>query len=113
MKHPLPDSPVRGSNTGRPVMALLDLLGRKTALRVLWELSKRSLKFRPLQEAAETSPGVLNARLGELRAAGLVERGTDGYNLTTRGRELGKLLLPLVHWSEDWARELATYDACQ
>ncbi len=36
------------------------------ALRVLWELSKAQapLTFRALQEAAETNPSVLNARLG-------------------------------------------------
>ena len=29
---------VRGSRTGRPVMALLDLLGRRWSLRIIWEL---------------------------------------------------------------------------
>ena len=29
---------VRGSRTGRPVMALLDLLGRRWTLRIVWEL---------------------------------------------------------------------------
>jgi DNA-binding HxlR family transcriptional regulator len=28
-----------GSRSGRPIMALLDLLGRRMALRILWELS--------------------------------------------------------------------------
>lgn len=88
-------------------MALLDLLGRRTALRILWELSKGDLKFRPLQSAADTSPSVLNTRLGELRAAGLVELGAEGYSLTAPGRELTALMLPLVVWSERWAKELA------
>jgi DNA-binding HxlR family transcriptional regulator len=87
-------------------MALLDLLGRRTALRVLWELSKSDLKFRPLQAAAETSPGVLNARLRELRQAGVVDAGPDGYRLTNRGRSLTELLLPLHSWSEEWAEHL-------
>ena len=40
MKHPTLAKPVRGSRTGRPVMVLLDLLGRRMALRILWELSR-------------------------------------------------------------------------
>ena len=35
---PLPGSPVRGSRSGAPVMALLDLLGRRWAMGVLWTL---------------------------------------------------------------------------
>jgi len=35
---PRPGRPVRGSRTGRPIMALLDLLGRRWVLRILWEL---------------------------------------------------------------------------
>ena len=61
--------------TGRPVMVLLDLLGRRWALRVIWELREgRRLSFRDLMAASGTSPSVLNTRLMELRAAGIVER---------------------------------------
>ena len=42
---------MRGSRTGRPVMVLLDLLGRRGALRVLWELRGDPLTFRALQKA--------------------------------------------------------------
>ena len=35
---PRPGVPVRGSATGRPLMAAMDLLGRRWALRILWEL---------------------------------------------------------------------------
>jgi L-alanine-DL-glutamate epimerase-like enolase superfamily enzyme len=38
MTTPKPGKPVRGSQTGRPIMALLDLLGRRWTLRLLWEL---------------------------------------------------------------------------
>ena len=92
-------------------MALLDLLGRRTALRVLWELSKSELRFRPLQAAAETSPSVLNARLGELREGGLVEAGPNGYRLTEHGRALVRHLLPLHDWSEQWAGYLVARDS--
>ena len=42
-------------------MTLLDLLERRMALRVLWELSVggEPLTFRALQERAETNPSVL------------------------------------------------------
>ena len=38
MTTPLPRRRVRGSATGRPIMALLDLLGRRMTGRILWEL---------------------------------------------------------------------------
>ena len=107
MTIPRPGVPVRGSRTGRPVMALLDLLGRRTALRILWELSRAdtALTFRALQSAAETNPALLNTRLKELRAGGLVFRDSDGYRLSARGLELLKLLLPLVDWANEWATD--------
>src|SRR5687768_16539618 len=87
---------VRGSKTGRPIMSLLDLIGRRWALRVLWELRAEPLTFRALRERCEdVSPSVLNARLKELRTLALVEAQEDGYALTEQGRSLGKLLLPL------------------
>lgn len=107
MTIPKPGVPVRGSRTGRPVMALLDLLGRRTALRILWELSRadRGLTFRALESAAETNPALLNARLKELRASGLVFHDADGYRLSASGLELVKLLLPVVEWADEWAAD--------
>ena len=83
-------------------MALLDLLGRRMALRILWELSRAEepLTFRMLQAAADTNPTVLNTRVKELRAAGLVTRDESGYGLSEAGRELVALLLPLHAWAE-------------
>jgi DNA-binding HxlR family transcriptional regulator len=105
MTTPIPKKPVRGSATGRPIMALLDLLGRRMALRILWELrDRRRLTFRALQDAAATNPSVLNARLKELREARLVEHGPEGYALTAHGRALLERFLPLHAWAEDWAR---------
>lgn len=87
-------------------MALLDLLGRRMAGRIVWELRDQPLTFRALQQAAETNPSVLNARLAELREARIVEHGPEGYRLTPHGRKLLKLLLPLHAWAEDWAKLL-------
>lgn len=97
---------MRGSETGKPIMAALDLLGRRGALRILWELrGGRVLTFRALQAEAELPPGTLNARLAELRAATLVV--TDGgYRLSVRGNELIAALWPLMAWSEAWAQDL-------
>src|ERR1700761_5051140 len=82
-KIPKPGSPVRGSQTGRPIMALLDLLGRRWALRVIWELRDGPLSFRELQtRGGAISSSVLNDRLAELREAGIVETTEAGYRLT-------------------------------
>ena len=102
---PQPGRPVRGSATGRPIMAVLDLLGRRWALRVGWELRDGEPRsFRALQSACDgASSSVLNQRLTELRSAGVVERGPAGYRLTARGAELLELLLPLDAWAHTWA----------
>jgi DNA-binding HxlR family transcriptional regulator len=86
-------------------MALLDLLGRRWALRVLWELRGEALTSRVLRErCGGLSPTVLSARTKELRQAGLVAlEEPAGYVLTPLGRELFERFLPLVEWSEHWA----------
>ena len=63
---------VRGSRTGRPIMVLLDLLGRRWTLRIVWELREDAKRFRELQEAIGASPTIINTRLAELREAKLV-----------------------------------------
>jgi DNA-binding HxlR family transcriptional regulator len=103
MKLPTIGTPVRGSTTGRPIMVVLDLLGRRGALRILWQLRGRPLTFRALQEACDTNPSLLNTRLAELRAAGLIEHAS-GYRLTAQGRALGKALQPLTAWARRWAK---------
>jgi DNA-binding HxlR family transcriptional regulator len=99
--------PARGSTTGRPIMVALDLFGRRGTLRVLWELRESALTFRALLEAAETNPALLNTRLKELRAAGIIEHAGDGYTLTPVGRELHAALAPLHEWAERWAKTAA------
>jgi DNA-binding HxlR family transcriptional regulator len=99
-----PRKSVRGSKTGRPVMALLDLLGRRMALRIIWELRGGRLTFRALQTAAETNPSVLNARLSELREAALIDHDGEGYGLTPLGADLLEKVLPLHDWAEAWAK---------
>jgi DNA-binding HxlR family transcriptional regulator len=83
-------------------MAVLDLLGRRGTLRLMWELREgRQLTFRALQEAAETNPSLLNTRLKEMRDAGWVEHDEGGYRLSERGRGLYAVLMPLYRWAEN------------
>jgi DNA-binding HxlR family transcriptional regulator len=84
-------------------MALLDLLGRRWALRVVWELREGPLVFRALQARCGISPSVLNTRLAELREALIVEAGEEGYRLSGRGIELLQLFVPINRWAEIWA----------
>ena len=102
----MPKRRVRGSRTGRPVMALLDLLGRRWTLRIVWELREdRALTSRALRSACdEASPTVLNERLKELRAAGFVDLGeAGGYALTPLGKELAAHVMPLHRFAERWS----------
>ncbi|HET7122927.1 MAG TPA: helix-turn-helix domain-containing protein [Bradyrhizobium sp.] len=97
---------VRGSESGRAIMALLDLLGRRWTLRIIWELRERALTSRALRSACdEASPTVLQARLSELRQAGLVELlPASGYRLTQIGKELLETFLPLHRFAERWSK---------
>jgi len=98
---------IRGSRSGRPIMALLDLLGRRWTLRIAWELrDDRAMTSRALRSACdEASPTILQTRLTELREAGLVELVTgDGYRLTALGNDLMENFLPLHRFAERWAK---------
>ena len=106
MPAPKPGSTVRGSRTGRPIMAALDLLGRRWMLRVLWELRHGPQSFRALRSLCdEVSPTVLSRRLAELRESGLVAHESgSGYALTPLGESLHAALSPLADWAVRWAR---------
>jgi len=103
---PAPGGPVRGSTTGRPLMAALDLLGRRWTLRLLWELRDDPLGPRAILARCDgLSSSVLYRRLADLEQAGLAVREAGGtYALTDLGCELGEAMTPLSRWSEKWAR---------
>jgi DNA-binding HxlR family transcriptional regulator len=105
MKTPKSGKAVRGSRSGRPIMALLDLLGRRWTLRILWELREGSYGFRALQERCEEmSPSVLSERLKELQVAHIVQQSEAGsYQLTLEGQDLLRSLAPLNDWAHRWA----------
>jgi len=102
---PTPGKRARGSRTGKPVMAFLDLIGRRWALRVLWEVNAGPVRFRDLQTACGgASPTVINRRLTELKAWDLIELTGEGYALTPSAKDLLALLLPLGAWCERQAK---------
>jgi len=105
---PMPGRNVRGSTTGRPLMAAMDLLGRRWALRILWELRAGPVGARDLQARCDgMSSSVLYDRLRDLAASGLLERTHDEkYALSERGTGLGSALEPLDAWAEAWAAAL-------
>lgn len=88
-----------------PIMALLDLLGRRWAMRTIWELRHEELTFRELQQrCAGISATALNSRIHELRDAGVVINGPNGYHLSAQGQDLLQAYEPLRLWAHRWAR---------
>jgi DNA-binding HxlR family transcriptional regulator len=85
-------------------MALLDLLGRRWTLRVIWELREEGAPtFRELQARCDgVSSSVLAARLRELGEAGLVAHDGDGYRLSVQGSDLLTRLASLDEWASTW-----------
>ena len=108
MPTPRPGKPVRGSATGRPLMAALDLFGRRWTLRIIWELRDGELGFRPLQQRCDNmSSSVLRQRLTELLDARLLYQLPDSrYALTPLGHRAYQALRPLTRWSQEWSEEL-------
>lgn len=102
---PRPGRPVRGSDTGRPIMAAFDLLGRRWTLRIIGELGEGPLGFNEAQRRLDgVSSSVLATRLRELAALGIAETDEAGaYRLTRIGTSLLVALAPLWIWSDAWA----------
>jgi DNA-binding HxlR family transcriptional regulator len=94
-----------------PIVALMDILGKKWVMRILWELHQKPCTFRELQtKCGEISPTVVNARIKDLCAANLVKKmEPSGYGLTKYGEELLDLFEPMkdfaLKWMEDMERE--------
>ncbi|CAA2103612.1 winged helix-turn-helix transcriptional regulator [Variovorax paradoxus] len=83
---------------------LLALLEARYALRVLWALRDgHAQTFRLLQDSVGgITPNTLNTRIKELREAGLVGHGSDGYSLTLSGQDLLKRLSDLQAFAGKW-----------
>jgi DNA-binding HxlR family transcriptional regulator len=87
------------------VNQLLELLEARYALRVLWALKDgHPQTFRLLQDSiGHITPNTLNTRIKELRAAGLLGHGSEGYIVTSLGADLLKRLNDLQAFAGKWA----------
>ena len=88
---------------------LLGLLESRYAIRVLWALKDgHAQTFRLLQDSVGgITPNTLNTRIKELRAAGLVNHGNEGYVVTSLGADLLKRLADLPAFATKWAANQA------
>lgn len=84
---------------------LLGLLEARYAIRVLWALRDgHGQTFRLLQDSVGgITPNTLNTRIKELREAGLLGHGNDGYALTASGTDLLKRMGDLQTFATKWA----------
>ncbi len=91
----------------RPIMQLIDLLGTKWIMRILWEMNVGPCTFRELQDrCGGISPTMINNRMKDLIESNLVDKDSPGgYQLTDSGKELVILFSPLNQWAEHWAKE--------
>lgn len=111
MSIPRPGSKVRGSQTGSPINALFDLLGRRWALGVIWNLADGPCSFRELQARCEgISPSILNSRIKDLHEAAVLDKTPEGYVLSDRGQKLRSLIVPLGQWAWDWSKEIFDFE---
>jgi DNA-binding HxlR family transcriptional regulator len=88
---------------------LLGLLEARYAIRVLWALRDgHGQTFRLLQDSVGgITPNTLNTRIKELREAGLMNHGNDGYALTSSGVDLLKRMGDLQAFATKWSNAQA------
>jgi DNA-binding HxlR family transcriptional regulator len=97
------------SKENAAISQLLGLLESRYAIRVLWALRDgHAQTFRLLQDSVGgITPNTLNTRIKELRAAGLVNHGSDGYVVTSSGADLLKRLADLPAFAAKWVASQA------
>ena len=83
---------------------LLGLLEARYAIRVIWALRDgHPQTFRLLQDSVGgITPNTLNTRIKELREAGLLGHGPEGYCVTPAGADLLKRLSELPAFAAKW-----------
>ena len=93
------------SKENAAVSQLLGLLESRYAMRVLWALKDgHAQTFRLLQDSVGgITPNTLNTRIKELRQAGLLNHGSDGYAVTASGSDLLKRLSDVQAFANRWA----------
>ena len=92
------------SKDNAAISQLLGLLESRYAMRVLWALKDgHPQTFRLLQDSVGgITPNTLNTRIKELREAGLVNHGSDGYVVTPSGSDLLKRINDLQAFAAKW-----------
>ena len=87
------------------ISQLLGLLEARYAIRVLWALRDgHAQTFRLLQDSVGgITPNTLNTRIKEMREAGLLSHGNEGYIVTPQGAELLKRLSDLPAFASKWS----------
>jgi DNA-binding HxlR family transcriptional regulator len=97
------------SKENAAISQLLGLLEARYAIRVLWALRDgHAQTFRLLQDSVGgITPNTLNTRIKELREAGLVNHGSDGYVVTSSGLDLLKRLADLPAFAAKWVASQA------
>ncbi len=88
---------------------LLGLLEARYAMRVLWALRDgHAQTFRLLQDSVGgITPNTLNTRIKELREAGLLNHGSEGYCVTPTGSDLLKRMADLPAFATKWTASQA------
>ena len=91
------------------VSQLMALLEARYAMRVLWALRDgHPQTFRLLQDSVGgITPNTLNTRIKELREAGFVVHGGDGYCITATGQDLLKRIADLQPFAAKWVASQA------
>ncbi len=92
------------SKENAAISQLLRLLESRYAIRVLWALRDgHAQTFRLLQDSVGgITPNTLNTRIKELREAGMLNHGADGYIVTPVGSDLLKRLGDLPAFASKW-----------
>lgn len=93
------------SKDNAAVNQLFERLECRYAMRVLWALRDgHPQTFRLLQDSVGgITPNTLNTRIKELREAGLLDHGNDGYTVTPTGHDLLKRLSDVQPFAARWA----------
>lgn len=94
-----------GAKDNAAISQLLGLLESRYAIRVLWALRDgHAQTFRLLQDSVGgITPNTLNTRIKELREAGLLNHGADGYVVTPAGSDLLRRLSDLPSFAAKWS----------
>ena len=93
------------SKENASINQLFEKLECRYALRVLWALKDgHPQTFRLLQDSVGgITPNTLNTRIKELREAGFVDHGSDGYTVTPVGQDLLKRLSDVQAFATRWS----------